>query len=45
MANGKVITSDVRCQVPLHMGSLVVSVLFYVLDTPIDAVLGMPWLR
>ena len=45
LADGTEVRSSEVVGVPVRFGTLTVSLLFHLLDTPIDAVLGMSWLR
>jgi len=45
LADGNIVLSKYICRLPIQFGKIIVSVIFRVLDSPIDVVLGMAWLR
>jgi hypothetical protein len=45
LADGNIVESTRAVRIPVTFGSLVISVYFHVLPSPIDVVLGMAWLR
>lgn len=45
IADGSIVESTKAVRIPVTFGSVVISVYFHVLPSPIDVVLGMAWLR